>query len=29
MKKNSVSKSLGIEAPWKILEDAYDDTAKR
>ncbi len=29
MKKNSVSKSLGIEAPWKILEDAYDDTAKQ
>ncbi len=29
MKKTSVSKSLGIEAPWKILEDAYDDTAKQ
>ncbi len=26
MKKNSVSKSLGIEAPWKIIEDAYSET---
>ena len=29
MPTTSVDKSLGLRAPWKILEDTYDDKAKR
>ncbi len=28
-KTTSVDKSLGLRAPWEILEDTYDDQAKR
>ncbi|MYD56022.1 MAG: ISL3 family transposase [Rhodothermaceae bacterium] len=29
MAKTSVDKSLGLRGPWEILEDAYDDKARR